>query len=219
MTQINDFQSVKAFNAAGNEAQAQVVNYAKSYGRLCRELNKAAAKNDYCDGSKVKPIADLVKARIEAVKGSKVRYAFDMCLFAKSEAGRYITGRYVKAGATYQSEAVINDINHGDVVTDRQGRVLTIGADNVVMAEAIVPATLPGLFAAFKALVKAEVAEAINARKAAEGNRRALAKQFKARLKGLIGDLNANRRPAEAVAADIVSLKAEAQEAGIDIAA
>lgn len=129
------------------------------------ELNKLAKKNEYCDSTAVRPIADVIRTMHEE------RGYFGLCVFPKDSKGRF----YISTVKVNGFESELPSLMNGEVITDKFGREVVWSEEKKCFFALEYRCTVDTLFNAFCKIAKgvtaaqkdAETAEK-KAQKAAE---------------------------------------------------
>lgn len=143
----------------GKQAKQAIKNIKPFY--FINELNKLAKRNEYVDEVSIKEL----QSRCKQLHTN--RYGFDACLLAKDFANRFCT--ICKADAT---TAIINDLQHTDIVLMKGCEVRLTGDNEIVIYKPIAQ-SLNAYISAFVSVVR-------GVERAQEAAAKAAAKEAKA---------------------------------------
>lgn len=108
------------------------------------ELNKLAKKNEYCDATAVRPVADVIKTMHDE------RGYFGLCVFPKDSKGRF----YISTVKVSGFEAELPALMCGEVVTDKFGREIVWSEEKKCFFALEHRCTVDSLFNAFCKIAK-----------------------------------------------------------------
>ena len=152
----------------GKQASQALKNIKPFY--FINQLNKLAAKNEYVDEVSIKELQTRCKRVLVACGYKNIRYGFDACLLTKDFANRFCTINKADANT-----AILNDLQHSDVVLVNGCEVRLTGDDEVVIYKPIAR-NLNSFMRAFERVVRAFEREEEEKQKAAAKAAKAAAK-------------------------------------------
>ena len=154
MTKIN-ISTIKDLNTFAKGATSEISKGRKSPFFCINTLNKFAAKNEFCNNEKVKPVADLVR------KLHGGRYPFVIELFPK------VNGTYYKKVEKVDDPFILASLMCGEIVNDCKGRPVCLDDENNAIIVTALPTTPETMFTAFKAFVADDMRTAAKIQKQA----------------------------------------------------
>lgn len=129
--------------------KTQVKSATHSIFYCVNELNKLAKKNEYCDATAVRPVADVIKTLHEE------RGYFGLCVFPKDSKGRF----YISTVKVSGFEAELPSLLNGEVITDKLGREVVWSEEKKCFFALEYRCTVDSLFSAYCKIAKGVTAE------------------------------------------------------------
>ena len=126
------------------DGKAQIKSATHSIFYCVNELNKLAKKNEYCDATAVRPIADVIRTLHDE------RGYFGLCVFPKDSKGRF----YISTVKVSGFESELPSLLNGEVVTDKFGREVVWSEEKKCFLALEYRCTVDSLFNAFCKIAK-----------------------------------------------------------------